>query len=175
VSTRLATPQSTADAPARRRRGRTARRPVLHGRLVHGEVGPAAAGTVSLERPVEENLEALAGALGKPVRDIVVGVQDRPRHLDLIDRIRRAGAALALFGDGDVMASLRVLLPGGDLDALMGIGSAPEGVIRACAVRLLGGDTWQPRSPVIDVAIRPEPPGERSGPVSQDDGGGGGI
>ena len=38
------------------------------------------------------------------------------------------------------MPSLRVLLPGGDLDALTGIGGAPEGVITACAARLLGGD-----------------------------------
>lgn len=113
-------------------------------------VGPAAAGTVSLGRPVEENLEALAGGLGKPVRDLVVGVQDRPRHLDLIDRIRRAGAAVALFGDGDVMASLRVLLPGGDLDSLMGIGGAPEGVISACAVRLLGGDMQGRLAPQSD-------------------------
>jgi fructose-1,6-bisphosphatase II len=103
-------------------------------------VGPAATGAVSLDRPVEDNLAALARALGKPVRALVLGVQDRPRHQRLVEAIRQAGAAVALFGDGDVMASLRVLLPGGDLDALTGIGGAPEGVITACAARLLGGD-----------------------------------
>jgi fructose-1,6-bisphosphatase II len=103
-------------------------------------VGPAAAGAVSLEAPVKDNLAALAAALRKPVGTLVVGIQDRPRHQALIAAVRRAGAAVALFGDGDVMASLRVLLPGGDLDALVGIGGAPEGVITACAARLLGGD-----------------------------------
>lgn len=103
-------------------------------------VGPEAVGAVSLDRPVEDNLASLAQALDKPIGALVVGVQDRPRHHELIAAIRRADAAVALFGDGDVMASLRVLLPGGDLDALMGIGGAPEGVISACATRLLGGD-----------------------------------
>ena len=113
-------------------------------------VGPAAARAVSLDRPVEDNLAALAGTLGRPVRDLIVGVQDRPRHRDLVHRIRRAGAAVALFGDGDVMTSLRVLLPGGDLDALMGIGGAPEGVITACAARLLGGDMQGRLAPQTD-------------------------
>ena len=103
-------------------------------------VGPAAVGAVSLGRPVEDNLASLAFALDKPIGALVVGVQDRPRHHELIGAIRRAGAAVALFGDGDVLVSLRVLLPGGDLDALIGIGGAPEGVISACAARLLGGD-----------------------------------
>jgi fructose-1,6-bisphosphatase II len=103
-------------------------------------VGAPAAGAVSLERPVEENLSALAAALGKPVSDLVVAVQDRPRHDELVAAVRRLGAAVLLFGDGDVMTSLRVLLPGGDVDALVGVGGAPEGVVTACAARLLGGD-----------------------------------
>ncbi|MGH9003755.1 MAG: fructose-bisphosphatase class II, partial [Acidimicrobiia bacterium] len=53
--------------------------------------------------------------------------------------VRRAGAAVVLFRDGDVMTSLRVLLPGGDLDMLIGVGGAPEGVIMGCAARALGG------------------------------------
>ena len=41
--------------------------------------------------------------------------------------MRRTGAAVVLFGDGDVMTSLRVLLPGGDLDMLIGVGGAMLG------------------------------------------------
>lgn len=59
-------------------------------------VGPAATGAVSLDRPVEDNLAALGRALGKPVRALVVGVQDRPRHHELVVEIRQAGAAVAL-------------------------------------------------------------------------------
>jgi fructose-1,6-bisphosphatase II len=103
-------------------------------------VGAEAAGAVSLDRPVEENMAALATALGKPISALTVAVQDRPRHVELVAALRRVGAAVVLFHHGDVMTSLRVLLPGGDLDALVGVGGAPEGVITACAARLLGGD-----------------------------------
>ena len=102
-------------------------------------VGAAAAGAVSLARPVAENLAAVAAALGKSVDELSVAIQNRPRHAELIAAVRRAGAAVVLFGDGDVMTSLRVLLPGGDLDMLIGVGGAPEGVITACATRALGG------------------------------------
>lgn len=102
-------------------------------------VGPEAAAAVSLDASVEENLAAVASALGKPLGELAVAVQDRPRHAELVADIRRTGAAAVLFGDGDVMTSLRVLLPRGDLDMLLGVGGAPEGVIMACATRLLGG------------------------------------
>lgn len=102
-------------------------------------VGAAAAAAVSLARPVGENLAAVAAALGKSVGELSVAVQNRPRHAELVAAVRRAGAAVVLFGDGDVMTSLRVLLPGGDLDMLIGVGGAPEGVITACATRALGG------------------------------------
>jgi fructose-1,6-bisphosphatase II len=102
-------------------------------------VPAAAADAVAIDRPLDENLAGLAEALGKPVSALLVAVQDRPRHTELIAELRRLGAGVVLFGDGDVMASLRVLMPEGDLDALMGVGGAPEGVITACAARLLGG------------------------------------
>jgi fructose-1,6-bisphosphatase II len=102
-------------------------------------VGAAASGAVSLDRSVEENLVEVAAAVGKPVTELVVAVQDRPRHTDLVAAVRRAGSYVVLFGDGDVMAALQVLLPGGGLDVLVGVGGAPEGVLTACAARLLGG------------------------------------
>ncbi|HEY3241632.1 MAG TPA: fructose-bisphosphatase class II, partial [Acidimicrobiia bacterium] len=79
-------------------------------------------------------------ALDKPVDQLAVAIQDRRRHAELVAAVRQAGAAVVLFGDGDVMTSLRVLLPGGDLDMLIGVGGAPEGVIMACATRALRGD-----------------------------------
>lgn len=102
-------------------------------------VPPAAAGVVAIDRPLEKNLAALARALDKPVSALMVAIQDRPRHAELVAAVRQLGAGVALFGDGDVMTSLRVLMPEGDLDALLGVGGAPEGVITACAARLLGG------------------------------------
>jgi fructose-1,6-bisphosphatase II len=117
-------------------------------------VGAAAANAVSLERPVEENLAAVAAASGKPVDELAVAIQDRPRHAELVAAVRRTGAAVVLFGDGDVMTSLRVLLPGGDLDMLIGVGGAPEGVIMACATRALGGG--------MQARLAPQSPEERA-------------
>jgi fructose-1,6-bisphosphatase II len=102
-------------------------------------VGPEAAELVDLEAPVDVNLGRVSSALGRPVTDLVVAVQDRPRHMELVTAVRKAGAAVVLFADGDVMASLQVLIPGGGVDLLMGVGGAPEGTITACAVQLLGG------------------------------------
>lgn len=102
-------------------------------------VPAAAADAVSITQPLEANLVGLGAALGKPVSALRVAIQDRPRHAELVAAVRRLGAGVVLFGDGDVMMSLRVLMPEGDVDALIGVGGAPEGVITACAARLLGG------------------------------------
>lgn len=102
-------------------------------------VGRAAAGAIDLEAPVEENLRNVAARLGKKVSDLVVVVLDKPRHAELVARLWSAGARVALIADGDVLGVLRVLLPDGDADMLLGVGGAPEGVINACSVRALGG------------------------------------
>src|ERR671924_35603 len=65
-------------------------------------VGPAGKGVCSLEMAVEENIEALAAAKGERVDDLTVVVLDRPRHAELIDRIRSTGARIKLITDGDV-------------------------------------------------------------------------
>ena len=117
-------------------------------------VPAAAADAVAIDRPLEENLVGLAAALGKPVSALLVAIQDRPRHTELVAAVRRLGAGVVLFGDGDVMTSLRVLMPEGDLDVLLGIGGAPEGVITACAARLLGGG--------MQGRLAPQSPGERT-------------
>ncbi len=103
-------------------------------------VGSEGAGSIDITAPVEENLRNLAKALGKSVDDLTTVVLDKPRHEELIERIYEAGAKITLIPEGDVAGSLRVLLPDSQADALIGIGGSPEGVITACAVRLLGGD-----------------------------------
>jgi fructose-1,6-bisphosphatase II len=87
----------------------------------------------------EANLERVAEALGKGVRDVRVVVLDKPRHEELIDQLRAAGAHVSTPTDGDVAGALAVLLPDGDADVLMGIGGTPEGVMTACAAKALGG------------------------------------
>ena len=98
-----------------------------------------AAGVADLEAPVAVNLTTIAKALGKDVDDLVVFVLDKPRHKDLIQRIREAGARIQLHTDGDVAGSLMVVDPRCGVDVMMGTGGTPEGVLSACAIRTMGG------------------------------------
>src|SRR3954452_4716374 len=49
-------------------------------------------GVVSLEQSIGDNIRELAKAKGTPVDEMVVAVLDRPRHAQLIEGIRAAGA-----------------------------------------------------------------------------------
>ena len=96
-------------------------------------------GIVSLNQSPRENVRGLAKALGKPVSEITVACIDRPRHEELVDEIRSAGARTRLFLDGDVAAGIHAVTGEGNIDMLLGTGGAPEGTITACAVKALGG------------------------------------
>jgi fructose-1,6-bisphosphatase II len=103
-------------------------------------VGPAGRGICSLELSIEENIEALAHAKSERVDDLTVVVLDRPRHSDLIDRIRATGARIKLISDGDVAGGIMPSLPDTNADMLMGVGGSPEAVLTAAALKCLGGD-----------------------------------
>ena len=103
-------------------------------------VGPTAKGKLHVDAPVAENLRALAKAFDRDVEDLTIVVLDRPRHEQLIEDIRSAGARIRLIGDGDLSAGIAVAVRGTGLHAVMGIGGAPEGVITAGAMRCLGGE-----------------------------------
>ena len=103
-------------------------------------VGPECKGRVSLDAPVKDNLKEVAKALNKKICELTVVVLDRPRHQELIEEIRMAGARIKLITDGDVSPAVAAAYPGSGVDMLMGIGGAPEGVISAAALRCLGGD-----------------------------------
>jgi len=103
-------------------------------------VGAEAADVVDLDRPLPENLEAVARALGRDVSDITVMMLDRDRHEEAKAAIRRTGARLQLIPDGDVAgAILAAWDERPQVDVLYGIGGTPEGVTSACAVKALGG------------------------------------
>jgi fructose-1,6-bisphosphatase II len=81
----------------------------------------------------------IARAKKKAVRDLQVIVLDRPRHQDLIEEIRTAGARVLLTYDGDTAGALIAATPHIGADMLMGIGGVPEGVTAACAVKAMRG------------------------------------
>ncbi|MGE5416775.1 MAG: class II fructose-bisphosphatase [Acidobacteriota bacterium] len=103
-------------------------------------VGPECKGRVSLDAPVKENVLEVAKALDKSVTEVTVVVLDRPRHQEIIEEIRSAGARIKLISDGDVSPAVAAAYEGSGVDMLVGIGGAPEGVISAAALRCLGGD-----------------------------------
>ena len=105
-------------------------------------VGPRAQHAVGLDRPVRQNLKAIARALERKIQDLVVMVLDRPRHEKLIAEIRAAGARIRLIGDGDLSAGIAAAIEGSGVHAVMGTGGAPEGVLTAAAMRCLGGEIY---------------------------------
>lgn len=105
---------------------------------------------IDITKSVTYNIEAIAKALDRPVRDLTVFVLDKPRHKAMIEEIRNTGARITLHTDGDVLGALMAATPGTGVDVLMGIGGTPEGVIAAAAVKALGGGMQGVRSPQYD-------------------------
>jgi fructose-1,6-bisphosphatase II len=103
-------------------------------------VGPTCAGQVDIRKPVEENLACMAASYRRGVTDLTITILDRPRHADLIKRVRAAGARIKLISDGDVSAAIAAAVRGTAVHGVMGIGGAPEGVLAAAALRCLGGE-----------------------------------
>ena len=92
-----------------------------------------------MDAPAAWTLALVARAKKKEVRDLVVFVLDRPRHVDLIEEVRAVGARVLLRPQGDIAGALMAASPQGKVDLLMGAGGIPEGVIATCAVKALGG------------------------------------
>ena len=103
-------------------------------------VGPRAKGCIDINAPVEENLDRVAKALKRNISDVTVVVLDRPRHAELIERIRKAGARIQLITDGDVSPIVNAAIEGTGVHMYIGKGGAPEGVLGAAALKCLGGD-----------------------------------
>jgi len=103
-------------------------------------VGPQGKGKVDVNAPVADNLRAIARAKGEAIEDLAIVILDRPRHVELIAEVRRLGARIRLIPDGDVAGALMTAWPDSGIDALMGIGGTPEGVIAACGLRAMGGE-----------------------------------
>ena len=103
-------------------------------------VGPEAAGHIDITASVADNVQAVAKAKGVRPNEVTVVVLDRPRHKQLVDEIRAAGAKVRFIMDGDVAGAIAAAQDTNSIDMAMGIGGTPEGVITACALKCLGGD-----------------------------------
>ncbi len=96
-------------------------------------------GIVDLDATPKENLTELAKAKKVDVADLVVCILDRPRHQDLIQQARDAGARIMLIRDGDVSGVMATSNPKAAVDIYLGQGGSPEGVLAAAALRSIGG------------------------------------
>jgi len=119
-------------------------------------VGARARGRISLAAPVADNIRAIADAYGRMVNDVTTIVLDRPRHHDLIQEIREAGARIKLIQDGDVLASISAAVRGTNDHLAVGIGGTRQAVLSAAALRCLGGELqaqlWPTRRAEIEDA-----------------------
>jgi fructose-1,6-bisphosphatase II / sedoheptulose-1,7-bisphosphatase len=102
--------------------------------------GPMGRGVIDLDHSPSDNLKALAEAKQVYVEDLRVAILDRPRHDKLIAEVRQAGAGIKLLSAGDLSAAVATIRPESEIDLLIGIGGAHQGVLAAAAIRSAGGE-----------------------------------
>jgi len=102
-------------------------------------IGGGLGDVVDIDEAPATNLRNLAKAKKTVVSDLVVCILDRPRHSELIAKVREAGARIMLISDGDVSGVIATARPDSGVDIYVGSGGAPEGVLAASALRCIGG------------------------------------
>ncbi|OLB76349.1 MAG: fructose-bisphosphatase, class II [Actinobacteria bacterium 13_2_20CM_2_71_6] len=102
-------------------------------------VGPDCADVIDIDAGVGENLRRIAKVKKSSISDVTVCILDRPRHAELIQEVRDAGARIRFISDGDIAGAITAAREGTGTDVLMGIGGTPEGITAACALKCLGG------------------------------------
>ena len=94
---------------------------------------------IDIAAPPAANLKNLAAAKKVEVADLVACILDRPRHAELIAKVREAGARIKLISDGDISGVIATSRSSSGVDIYLGSGGAPEGVLAAAALRCIGG------------------------------------
>lgn len=103
-------------------------------------VGPNARDAIDLSLSLEQNLKAVALALGKPLTELTVATLAKPRHDRIIKDMQGLGVRVFAIPDGDVAISILACIPESQVDVLYCIGGAPEGIISAAVIRALDGN-----------------------------------
>jgi fructose-1,6-bisphosphatase II / sedoheptulose-1,7-bisphosphatase len=95
---------------------------------------------IHLEMSPTERIKILAKTKRCGGDEITVCILERPRHEDLIEEVRIAGASIRLITDGDVAGVMHCAeSEKTGIDIYMGSGGAPEGVLAAAALKCMGG------------------------------------
>ncbi len=87
-----------------------------------------------LDFTIEKNIKNIADAKNKKLEDINVCILDRPRHTELISKLKKIDVNIKLITDGDVAGALLVTNNKYNVDLYIGVGGGPEGVLAAAAL-----------------------------------------
>jgi fructose-1,6-bisphosphatase class II len=105
-------------------------------------VGPEIASRIKLDirEEIEEIIKKISLVLAKDIKKITVCVLDRPRHENLVKKLRTLGCRIKLIQDCDISAAIATATKMSGIDVYVGVGGAPEGVLSAAALKCLKGD-----------------------------------
>ena len=87
-----------------------------------------------LDFSIEKNIKNIADSKKKDLNKITACILDRPRHKEIIDKLKKLKVNLKLISDGDVSGALLVTNEKYNVDIFLGIGGGPEGVLAASAL-----------------------------------------
>jgi fructose-1,6-bisphosphatase II len=98
-----------------------------------------AKGKINLDMSIEEIVTTIAELKNRPLSNFTVIMLERPRHDELLGRLRKMGVRIILIADGDIAGAIVTCLPESGVDLLVGAGAGAEATIAATAVKCLGG------------------------------------
>ena len=89
---------------------------------------------VDLDYTVKQNISNLSDYLNKNPENLTACILDRPRHIEIIEELKKLNVNLKLISDGDISGALLVTEDKYNVDIFLGIGGGPEGVLAAAAL-----------------------------------------
>ena len=92
----------------------------------------------SLDFSIEKNIKNIAESKNKDISKMTACILDRPRHKEIINRLKDLKVNLKLLSDGDISGALLVTNEKYKIDIFLGIGGGPEGVLAASALDAFG-------------------------------------
>lgn len=93
-------------------------------------IGPEAKGSVNINSLLLENMKSVANS---KMKNLNVCIQDRPRHKEYIQTVRKNGAKAILSQDGDVIRSIATCIGSTDIDLFVGDWWSPRRGVKRCS------------------------------------------
>src|SRR5947207_13314470 len=91
--------------------------------------------SLHLDMAIAEMLAIVAHAVDKRVQDVAVMMLDKPRHKEIVEQIRAAGASLRMIDDGDIAAAIAPSLPDSEVALYRGIRGSSDAVRAAAGIK----------------------------------------